>query len=243
MNTKLEAMVDHLAGRAGDPRILDELADPTSEASRFLEATHARSRALLEEPVSQEPGSRPRLIRGKSRWIVAAIASAGLLLLGFVSWLADARLRRLEASLERSEAATISATRKLEEALARLAEPKPPLTSPAPIEAAIGRVEADLTRIERRIDALDGKPEPTKADLAIVQIRDELVTLRREFSSAEKARARQADEHQTSMHEVSRILRLLLSQSQSSGPAEEAVPPAFPPSRPPSGGDPRRKIP
>ena len=38
MTTKLEAMVGYLAGRDADPSLLDELANPSSEASHFLEA-------------------------------------------------------------------------------------------------------------------------------------------------------------------------------------------------------------
>ena len=49
MKTKLEMMVAYLAGRQGEAAesIRRELEDPTSEASRWLEAVRSRSRGIF----------------------------------------------------------------------------------------------------------------------------------------------------------------------------------------------------
>ena len=69
MKTKLEMMVGYLAGRQGEAAelIRRELEDPTSEASRWLEAVRSRSRGVfvadsLEGPA---PISTPS-IRGRA---------------------------------------------------------------------------------------------------------------------------------------------------------------------------------
>ncbi len=233
MSTKLETLVGYLSGRADDPKLLDELADPSSEASRFLESTRERSRALIGGPTGDERVGRPRGRVARALAIVALIA-AGLTALGFAIRLADGRLRRVETALARSESESREKDRRLEAALARLAESTPSLD---PIAGALGRVEAGFGRLERRIDALDRKPEPPpapKADPTAEHVRDDLAALRHEMSAAEKANARQFEELRASVQEVARLLRLLRSQSQPPEPA-----PPFPNTRP-SGADPRR---
>jgi len=231
MTTKLEAMVGYLAGRGGDDRFLDELADPNSEASRFLEATQARSKALLEGPSRSGPLESDRPIRSKSwvPWVVLAVVA--LIATGLVAWLIDVRLRRLEALAVLSKAESEATARKIETTLARLLEIRPEPPSLVPVEKAIGQVEAGLSKLERRIESLGPRPEPAKVDPIFAEIRDGLVLLRRELSADEKTKVRQIEEMQASIHELGRVLRLLLNRVQPPAPTTDP-PTAFPPSPP-----------
>ena len=237
MSTKLEAMVGLLAGRQVDARLLEELDDPSSEASRFLEATRDRSRALLGElgPRGRpEGGGRPP---GDRRWlIVLAVVVAGLLIaLGLLSWAAEARLRRLEAGLSASQAEARSSASRLEAALGRLADVRPPVVSLGPIEDALGK-------LDRRMEGWERGAGPTKPDPMIAQTREEIVQFRREISAIEKGAARRAEELQASIHESARLLRLLISQGQPPATTPDRTPQALPP-RPTPGLENRRLTP
>ena len=61
MKTKLEMMVAYLAGRKGEAAesIRRELEDPTSEASRCLEAVRSRSRGIFGADLAGDAGSHP----------------------------------------------------------------------------------------------------------------------------------------------------------------------------------------
>ena len=230
MSTKLETMVGYLSGRDGDPRLLDELADPSSEASRFLESTRERSRALIGGPTVGEKVDRPRPNRFR-RLAIAALIAAALVAIGVAYWLADGRLRRLEATLARSEAESRAKDRRLEAALARLADSTPSLD---PLATALGRVEVGLEKLERRIESIDRKPEPPSPPKADPSAAEDLATLRREFSAAEKANARQIEDIRASVQDVARLLRLLLGRTQPLAPEPAAV---FPSPRPPTRTD------
>jgi hypothetical protein len=233
MSTKLEAMVGYLAGRDGDPRLLDELTDPSSEASRFLEATRTRSKALLAGPDHLD---EPRAGRSRPRgWLsFAGWALAGALAVGVAAWVVEARLRRIESTMVRREVEARAGAERIEAALARLAGPRPsPDNQPDPAGAALGRVEAGLGRLERTLEGLAVEPEPPKLDPTLAEVRNELATLRRELSAGEKAAVRRAEELLASNHEVARLLRLLLDRSQPSAPAQELPP--FPNPRPTNG--------
>ena len=239
MSTKLEAMVDYLSGRKADQGLLDELADPSSEASRFLEATRQRSRALLDGP---GPAPSPDHLKARAPGLRRALMF-GLVAgtLGLVLWAGEVRSRRLEASLARGQAESRENARRIEAALGRMLEPKPPRPSPDPIEAALARVETLLGKLERRLDGPERKGEP-KAEATNSDLRDELAKLRRELSANEKTGARAAEELQASIHEAARLLRLLIARSQPPAPSAEPAP-AFPPPRPAPNADPRRATP
>jgi hypothetical protein len=119
MKTKLEIMVAYLAGRQGEAAgsIRRELEDPTSEASRWLEALRSRSREILgadppemPAPILARPTRDRTTGRGKAgRWLPALLLGASGAALVFLavaaSWRSqDHRLRDLEAALERREA-------------------------------------------------------------------------------------------------------------------------------------------
>ena len=69
MKTKLEMMVAYLAGRKGEAAesIRRELEDPTSEASRCLEAVRSRSRGVFGADLPEMPDPIPsRSIRNRA---------------------------------------------------------------------------------------------------------------------------------------------------------------------------------
>jgi len=244
MRNRLEAMVGYLADREGEaaPTIRAELGDPTSEASRFLEATRRRTRALVQEqPVADQAPSTPLTLAirpGFRRAVpVAGLAASVLLAAAASLGLGEARVRRMEEAMARREAESRSEARRLEDALAR-AIPIPgksaPVPSPAstptappmprigPIEVALARVESGLGKLERRIDGIDlpgpgpappaPEPTPVGADPAIVEIRRDLAALRRELVASDQAGARQVMELRLGLQEVGNLLRMALSR-------------------------------
>jgi hypothetical protein len=237
MSTKLEEMVGLLAGRKVDPAILDELADPSSEASRFLEATRARSRALLKQPGETEDFERTRPIRQRGPWRIApAWPVVGFIILIVSAFgVVDHRFRRLEASLSLRDHEARASGLRFESILNRLAEPGPRSNSP---ETALKRIEDAVRRLER----LEGKPDSAMAELLSVQIRDELAQQRRELSVIEKAETRRLEEIQAAVHDAGRVLRLLLNRTPPLEPTGEPIP-GFNPPRPSTGGEPRRGTP
>ena len=229
MSTKLQAMVGLLAGREPEPALLEELADPSSEASRFLESTRARSKALFAEPVA---AASPRDLRGR-RLLMAAAVLASLAVVVAGVRLVDLRFRLLEASLESRSHEARAEARRIEETLDRLAVSR---SAPEPLDTmkdALARIEADLVRIERRSTGLD----VAKADPGVAQVREDLASIRRDLSATERAEAQRVDELRSSVHDAARVLRLLLNRLDPT--ASEVEPgPVFTPPRP---TDPRRK--
>jgi hypothetical protein len=237
MSTKLEAMVGLLAGRKVEPALLEELADPSSEASRFLEATRARSRALLDDPGSAEP---PRPIGSRRGGIITlgALVVGLITLVAAMLWVVDRRFQALEARLSSRDIEAREDARRLEVLLAKLAEPRPSPQSAEAIEAALERIETALSGL----DKLEKGQEPMAADPSIAQVRDQLALLRHELSATDKVEVRRFDELQASIRETSRLLKLLLGRSEPSTSPEPS--PSFNPPRPPvGGGDPRRAKP
>jgi hypothetical protein len=228
MMTKLEAMVGYLAGRDGDPTLLKELADPSSEASRFLEATRTRSRALLDQPVVSDRSVEPEGLRSKPRnWFERLIwASLAISALGVTLWVGEARVRRLEANLERANAEDRARSEKLENALIRLANSTAStVDSTIQIKSEIGQIVAKLDQLERQVQAHANRPEPTpKIDPIIAEMRDQLAALHRELSSGEKTRTRHLEDLQSTINDVARRLRLLGKGSQPPEPAIEPPP-------------------
>ncbi len=139
MKTKLEMMVAYLAGRKGEAAesIRRELEDPTSEASRCLEAVRSRSRRALRRGrcrrcrtsshLAQSATGRPHLgCPGDGCFrCSSALSSAALVFIAVgVAWRAqDDRLRHLEATLARREARWGDRFNRLEAALTRREAP------------------------------------------------------------------------------------------------------------------------
>ena len=170
MKTKMEMMVGYLAGRQDETAgsIRRELEDPSSEASRWLEAVRARSREIFGpgspeglDSVATRPGrlpEEPRLIaprpirnrptapaprvpeRRPSRTLWGASAAALMLLAAGAAWRAqDDRLRRLETILVRREARWGDRLKHLEETLTKREAP-PQKQAPSPKAPSSGDV-------------------------------------------------------------------------------------------------------
>ena len=219
MTTKLDAMVAHLAGRGVDDPFLNDLDDPESEVSRFLEATRARSKALIGSPEPVSPVALPRPGRFRTQ---LAVGVAGLVIVACATWLVDARLRGVEAVLGRSRSEAEDQSRRIEAALTQLgSRPDPPPIEP--LERAIGRVESGLTKLEKRPDGLG----------VVNEVREALATLRRDVATESKNQARRDEEAQASIHELNRLLRLLLKQNDPAATVTDP-PSNFPTPRPPA---------
>jgi hypothetical protein len=232
MTTKLEAMVGLLAGREVEPKLLEELADPSSEASRFLEATRARSKALLAGPLAAE-ALRVKG-EGRGRWTIALVllVVSALVAVAAAVHAVDRRVRELEAASEaRRDEAKAEALR-LEAILGRLAD-----------SANSATLDATLRRIDSRLARLEAAPvSPPKADRAIALTLEELAAIRRELAALDKQSADRSEDLQAAVHDAGRVLRLLLSRIEPT-PAELEKNPVFPPGRPQPGGEPRRPRP
>jgi hypothetical protein len=224
MSTKLEAMVGLLAGRKVEPALLEELADPTSEASLFLEATRARSRALLAEP---EMVASPKGSRSRRTWIIpfVILAVVALLLFAAALWVVDRRFRLLEASLGARDLEARADSRRVEAILERLSDPRP----------ALERIKEDIASLERSLRTVP----PAPVDPALAQLRDELATLRHELSAAEKAASKKSEQLQAEIHDAGRLIKLLIPRLDPLAPDLEP-PSGFKPTRPPAPVDPRR---
>jgi hypothetical protein len=223
MRTKLEAVVGYLAGRDADPSLLDELTNPSSEASRFLEATRTRSRALLEEPSPEQPVA-PALVQPKSRQWRERLgwATVGVLALGAAIGLGEIRFRRVEAAMERASIDARSRSEQVEAALARLAD----LNSSAGAsvgtnQVALGRLESSLGQLDGKVQALVNRPS---ADPTLVEIRDQLTAIARELAASGKSNARQTEDLKSLIHENARLIKILINRSQPLAPVEEAPP-------------------
>ena len=212
MSTKLEAMIGLLAGRGAEPALLDELADPASEASQFLEATRSRSRSLIAGPESPEPAPGPAPRRLAPAWVVVALVAA----LGLAAWAGvalDRRFRLLEADLAARSAEARLAAARLEAAIASQARPR--------VEFA-----EILKRIEAAQERADARPEPSELDPALAEIRAGLAQVRRDAEAADKAESVRAEELRAEVHEAARLLKLLLTRSLPLAPTTEPPRPA-----------------
>lgn len=249
MKTKLENIAGYLAGRDDDSGPLRaELADPSSEASRFLEATRAKSRALLGDPPEASPAEGPRTVR---RPYLAALAGLGCLAVAIALplWIGEVRHRRLEATLRSERAESAGELGRLEARLAKALDALKPPPSPEvrpsrepAIEAGVERIEASLIEHGRRLDDLArSRPPPAagapiRPDPALAEIRAELVLIRREVAANEQGAGRQFQELRTIVQELNQILRRVLGRPQPGannieGPRPMMIPlptPAFP---------------
>jgi hypothetical protein len=228
MTTKLDELVGFLAGREGKPEFLEELAEPTSEANLFLEATRTRSKALIEEP-STRSRPKPRVSRDRIGPITWAGLCLMLTLLALAFWLVESRLRRIEENGRKAEIEAQASTARLEQILSRMIETRLDPADLEPIAKTLTRLETSLQRLERSPDA----PGP---DPILAQVRDDLANLRLELSAGEKTKGRKIEELQASIHEVGRVLRLLLTRLEPpQAPTTPEQPPRTFPSTRPSG--------
>ena len=232
MKTDLETMIGYLAGRdgQGDAGLRAELDDPSSEASRFLEAARRRTRALIADGPVDEPRPAPLARRPRHRRVamvagaVALVLISALIPLGFGA----IRERRLREALTRAESDAREQAVRLEAALARTT-PRPASTPPTkpreePIALALNRVEAGLGKRERRLDDLSRpapappaieSPPPLGPDPSLGEIRAEIAAIRRETASSEQANARQLQEMRTVLQELNQIVRRAVSGPRS----------------------------
>jgi hypothetical protein len=174
MRTKIEILAAYLAGHRGEDveSLRRELEDPSSAASRWLEAIQARSRKIFA-PGSPEVldfvATRPdRLPTGRrfialrpnsaevtapttpvsksraSRIVWSASAAALLLLAVGAAWRAENdRLRRIERLLDRRDVGWVDHFKHLEEALTKLDAP-PQRQKPAPKEPSLGAARSPM---------------------------------------------------------------------------------------------------
>jgi hypothetical protein len=243
MKTKLEMMVAYLAGRQGEAAgsIRRELGDPTSEASRWLEALRSRSAGVL----GAEPSERPVPIpprpprdrttgpgkdgRRRPALLLGASAAALVFLAVAASWRSqDGRLRDLEAALQRREARWADRFDRLEAALARRearppGEPagskavdprelKTPTTADRPTSLALARIEATLGELGQRLEAVQGGRD--QDDQRVAQVRRDLDRLRQEVEMAGRASRQEVQELGAAVREILQLLRRLASQPE-----------------------------
>src|SRR5262249_29017243 len=110
MKSKLEMMVAYLSGRQGAAAysVRRELADPASEASRWLEALQSRSRGILgagpseiPDPIPARPDAERTIVSAKAEGrlpllLLGASSAALVFLVAGAAWRSqDVRLRRL----------------------------------------------------------------------------------------------------------------------------------------------------
>jgi hypothetical protein len=258
MKTKLEMMVAYLAGRKGDAAesIRRELQDPTSEASRCLEAVRLRSRGLFSADLPEMPDPIPfRPIRDRAtarripgrrlRSLLVGASSAALLFVAVgTAWRAQSdRLRQLEATLARHEDRWGDRFNHLEAALTRreapsqrqpassnapkLQELKPPTPAETPTSLALARIEARFGELEQKLG--EGQPRPDQGDQQVAQLRGDLDRLRQDMEIAVRASKQESQKLSVAVREILELLRSLTINSRATAPMQvpEQIP--FPP--------------
>ncbi len=266
MKTKLEMMVAYLAGRQGEAAgsIRRELGDPTSEASRWLEALRSRSAGIvgadppeMPAPISARP-TRDRTTgpgmtgRRLPALLLGASAAALVFLALAASWRSpDDRLRDLQAALERREARWGDRFDRLEAALARREAPpqgapagskaanprelKPPTVADRPTSLALARIEARLGELGQRLEEVQTGRDPD--DQRVAQVRRDLDRLRQEVEMAGRASRQEGQELGAAVREILQLLRRLAVQSGSMETMPVPVPiPVLPPGHEPGVG-------
>jgi hypothetical protein len=262
MKTKLEMMVAYLAGRQGEAAgsIRRELADPTSEASRWLEALRSRSREVLGADLPEMPAPAPARtsrdrktgpgpgVRRVPALLLGASAAALVVLAVAASWQSqDHRLREIETALERHEARWADRFGRLEATLARREapppaerasskvagprEPKPTTTPDRPTSLALARIESRLGELAQRLEGVQAGRD--QDDQRVEQTRRDLDRLRQEVEMASRASRQEGQELGAAVREVLRLLRRLASQA---GPTETMPVPVPIPISPPGHG-------
>jgi hypothetical protein len=258
MKTKLEMMVAYLAGRKGEAAesIRRELEDPTSEASRCLEAVRSRSRGIFGADFPEMPEPIPsRSIRNRAtargmagRRLPSLLFGASSAALVFIAmgtaWRAqDDRLRHLEATLARGEARWGDRFNRLEAALTKreapsqrqpassngpnLQELKPPTPTDWPTSLVLARIEARLGELGQRLG--EGQPRQDPDDQQVAQVRRDLDRLRQEVESAVRASKQESQQLSAAVREILELLRRLTMRSRATEPMQVPLPIPFPP--------------
>jgi hypothetical protein len=253
MKTKLEMMVAYLAGRKGEAAesIRREFEDPTSEASRCLEAVRSRSREVFGADVPEMPDpipsrsfrnratTRQRAGRRLPSLLVGASSAALVFIAVGTAWRAqDHRLRHLEATLARREDRWGDRFNRLEAALTKrespsprqpansnapnLQELKPPTPADRPTSLALARIEARLGELEQQLG--QGQPKQDQDDQQVAQLRRELDRLRQEVEIAVRANKQESQKLSVAIREILDLLRRLLMNSRATEPMQGPVP-------------------
>ena len=259
MKTKLEMMVAYLAGRQGETAelIRRELEDPTSEASRWLEAVRSRSRGvfstdgletqdLIPPPSIRNRATAPGVARRRLAPLLIGASSAALVFLAVsAAWRAqDDRLRHLEAiQAQRREARWGDRFNRLEAALLRWEAPpqrqtpgskgpntpelKPPTPTDRPTSLALARIEARLGELGQRLG--EGQPRQDPDDPRVAQLGRDLDRLRQEMEIAGRASKQESQELSVAVREILHLLRHLAMHSRAPEPMPVPVPIPVPP--------------
>ena len=253
MKTKLEMMVTYLAGRKGEAAesIRRELEDPTSEASRCLAALQSRSRSAFSVEPAATPVPMPspsirnrptaREMAGKRLpSLLLGASSAALVVIAVgMAWRAqDDRLRHLEATLARREAAWGDRFDLFEAALTRcealskrqvassngpnLQEPKPPIQTDSPTSLALARIEARLGELGQRLG--EGQSRQDQDDQQLAQLRRDLDRLRQEVESAVRTSKQENQGLSITVREILELLRRLMLHSRMTEPMQVPMP-------------------
>jgi hypothetical protein len=241
MKTKLELMVGYLAGRQGDSveSIRLELRDPTSEASRWLEAVRSKSRAMLDAGSLEAQGSGPPLVpknsenRGRARnrlvrMFLGTAAAALAFLGGVAAWRAqDESLKRLEATLRHQEARWEARFNQVDSIFERMETVRPSKlpTSREPVSRegkserpaepqpylALARIEARLLEFGKRLE--ETTRSQAQSDPTIDQLRREL----EQIGQLVEARSRASQQEMQSLNAVvQEVLQMLARLSLNS---------------------------
>jgi len=178
----LEALIRQLAGRdepeaAGDSRPTDrsenQLNDPSSDPSRFLDEIRRRTRSLFDEPTGAErdpafgqrsfgfnplfaPGIRlTNRLRLRSGWLIIAVSLiAGLAVFGELIWQAADRSMASRSGEQTERIITELQTRFPSRPENKLPTPSVPDPSAANNELAMRRLEVELASLNAKLDAL-----------------------------------------------------------------------------------------
>ncbi len=255
MTTKLEMMVGYLSGRQGKGAewIRQELEDPTSESSRWLEAVQKRSQAVcrIGLPNVQTPASPPEMRKGmamrgsRGKWLLPFLSGFSVASLLFiatgVAWRAqDTRLLRLETTLTEREDRWATRFGHLNEVLTtRKAAPagnkteskqsaspqaKLPATADGQTVLALARIEARLGDLEERLGEARSSQTQTQTDPMITELRTDVDRLRRDMENRAQSSSQQSLEMKMVLQEVLQLLRRLASGPWVPGPMQVPVP-------------------
>jgi hypothetical protein len=258
MMTKLEMMVAYLAGRKGEAAdsIRRELEDPTSEASRCLDAVRSRSLMLF----GAERAEMPKLIPHRSipdrttargmagrpqRSLLVAASSAALILIAVgMQWRAQqVRLRQLEATFVRGESRWDDRFNRLEATLTRreapaktqpasairpnLPEPRPVSPAEIPTILALARIEARLGELGQRLG--DGQSRQNQDNQAVALVQRDLDRLRQDAEVSARTSKQESQELSVAVREIRELVRRLSTRSRAMEPVQVPVPILVPP--------------
>jgi hypothetical protein len=215
MKTKLEMMAGYLAGRRDESteRIRQELSDPASEASCFLEAMRAKSREALPENPPKQP-LRPWL----PFTVLAMVIAPLLIAAGVASWAHDRRLRRIEASRPREDEQWEDRIRRLETAIARDGNTA---------GSARARLESALDKLERRLGEIPASRLDSD-DPTVARLRRDLDGVRQDLGARERADRHDLQELRSAVEEALRSLRRLEARPPAQPPVQVPVPVLIP---------------